>query len=150
VLALDQQSAGALIPLYWFGALIGRFIGSAVLRLVDPARALVFNAACVLLLIAITTQTTGHVAAGSLLAIGVFNSIMFPTIFTLASERLGDRAADGSGVLCVAIVGGAVIPPLTGKLADLTGSLEPALMLPALCYAVIGAFGWYARKPGTP
>ena len=70
---------------------------------------------------------------------------MFPTIFTLASDGLGNRAADGSGVLCVAIVGGAVIPPLTGGLADLTGSLELALILPALCYGVIAAFGWFAR-----
>jgi FHS family L-fucose permease-like MFS transporter len=145
VLGLDELSAGTLIPFYWGGALVGRFIGSAVLRLVDPGKVLVFNAAGALLLIAITTQTTGHLAAGSLLAIGLFNSIMFPTIFTLASDGLGNRAADGSGVLCVAIVGGAVIPPLTGGLADLTGSLELALILPALCYGVIAAFGWFAR-----
>jgi len=145
VLGLDELHAGSLIPFYWGGALAGRFIGSAVLRLVDPAKALVFNAAGALLLILITTQTTGHVAAGSLLAIGLFNSIMFPTIFTLASDGLGERAADGSGVICVAIVGGAVIPPLTGGLADLTGSLEWALILPALCYGVIAGFGWFAR-----
>jgi FHS family L-fucose permease-like MFS transporter len=149
VLGLDEQRAGSLIPFYWGGALAGRFIGSAVLRLIDPAKVLVFNAAGALLLILITTQTTGHVAAGSLLAIGLFNSIMFPTIFTLASDGLGDRAADGSGVICVAIVGGAVIPPLTGGLADLSGSLEWALILPALCYAVIAGFGWFARQ-GKP
>jgi FHS family L-fucose permease-like MFS transporter len=146
VLGLSEQAAGKLIPLYWGGALIGRFIGSAVLRLVDPARALVFNAAGALVLIAITAQSTGSLAAGSLLAIGLFNSIMFPTIFTLACDGLDERAADGSGVICVAIVGGAVIPPLTGELADLTGSLELALILPALCYAVIGGFGLFTRK----
>jgi len=146
VLGLSDQDAGKLIPLYWGGALIGRFIGSAVLRLVDPARALVFNAAVALVLIVITAQTTGSLAAGSLLAIGLCNSIMFPTIFTLACDGLDERAADGSGVICVAIVGGAVVPPLTGELADLTGSLEQALILPALCYAVIAAFGLFARQ----
>jgi FHS family L-fucose permease-like MFS transporter len=145
VLGLDELGAGSLIPFYWGGALIGRFIGSALLRLFDPAKVLMFNTAGALLLILVTTQTTGHVAAGSLLAIGLFNSIMFPTIFTLACDGLGERAADGSGVICVAIVGGAVIPPLTGGLADLTGSLEWALILPALCYAVIAGFGWFAR-----
>ncbi|KUR80604.1 sugar MFS transporter [Novosphingobium sp. FSW06-99] len=150
VLGLDELAAGALIPLYWFGALVGRFMGSAVMRLVDPAKVLVFNAIGALALIAITTLTTGHLAAGSLLAIGLFNSIMFPTIFTLACDGLDERAADGSGVICVAIVGGAVIPPLTGGLADLTGSLELALLLPALCYAVIAGFGWFARThPAT-
>jgi FHS family L-fucose permease-like MFS transporter len=72
---------------------------------------------------------------------------MFPTVFTLASEGLGSRAAEGSGIICVAIVGGAVIPPLTGWLADLTGSLAIALALPAACYAVIAGFGVFARKP---
>jgi len=71
---------------------------------------------------------------------------MFPTIFSLASEGLGARVAEGSGVICVAIVGGAVVPPLTGYLADLMG-LRLSLLLPALCYLVIAAFGLYARRP---
>lgn len=145
VLGLSEQAAGTLIPLYWGGALIGRFIGSAILRVVDPAKVLIFNTVGAIALIAITTHTTGHVAAGSLLAIGLFNSIMFPTIFTLACDGLGERAADGSGVICVAIVGGAVIPPLTGRLQDLTGSWGLALILPAACYAIIAGFGWFAR-----
>ncbi|MBN8830556.1 MAG: glucose/galactose MFS transporter, partial [Sphingomonadales bacterium] len=83
----------------------------------------------------------------ALLAIGLMNAIMFPTIFSLACEGLGARAADGSGVICVAIVGGAVVPPLTGSLADLTGSLSAALGLPALCYGVILLYGgWCARQ----
>ena len=80
---------------------------------------------------------------------GLFNSIMFPTIFTLASEGLGRRTAEGSGVICVAIVGGAVIPPLTGRLADLT-SLRGALGIPALCYLAIAAFGLYAARRPRP
>jgi MFS transporter, FHS family, L-fucose permease len=82
----------------------------------------------------------------SLLAIGLFNSIMFPTIFSLACEGLGPRAAEGSGIICVAIVGGAVVPLITGYAADLVG-LKGALFVPALCYAGIVAFGVYARRP---
>lgn len=147
VLGLSEQDAGKLIPLYWGDALAGRFIGSAVLRLVSPGKVLAFNAAGAIALLAVSTQTQGWAAAGSYLAIGLMNSIMFPTIFSLASEGLGRRAADGSGVICVMIVGGAIVPPLTGHLADLSGSLAVALALPALCYALIAAFGWYARKP---
>jgi FHS family L-fucose permease-like MFS transporter len=76
------------------------------------------------------------------------NSIMFPTIFSLANEGLGRRAAEGSGLICVAIVGGAIIPPLTGRLADLA-SLRAAFALPALCYLLIAAFGLYARRPAA-
>jgi MFS transporter, FHS family, L-fucose permease len=82
-----------------------------------------------------------------LLAIGLMNSIMFPTIFTLACEKLGSRAADGSGIINVAIFGGAVIPLLTGVVADATGSLAAALILPAICYAIIAGFGIFARRP---
>jgi len=82
------------------------------------------------------------------LAIGLCNSIMFPTIFSLASERLGDRTADGSGIICMAIVGGAIVPLIGGRMADLT-NLKMALLVPALCYAIIVAFGWYARRPAS-
>ena len=92
-------------------------------------------------------RSGGAVSGYSLLAIGLVNSIMFPTIFSLACERLGARAADGSGIINIAIFGGAVIPLLTGMLADATGRLSLALALPAACYAVIAAFGWYARRP---
>lgn len=148
VMGLDEQSAGKLIPLYWGGALIGRFVGSAVLRLMSPGKVLAFNAVGAIVLILISANTSGAVAGYSLLAIGLMNSIMFPTIFSLACEGLGKRAADGSGVICMAIVGGAIIPPLTGHFADVTGSLALALALPALCYAVIAVFGVYARRPG--
>jgi len=147
VLNLAEESAGKLISLYWGGALVGRFIGSAVLRLVSPGKILACVATGAILLIALSANSTGVVAGYSLLAVGLMNSIMFPTIFALASEGLGARAADGSGVICVAIVGGAVIPPLTGALADASGSLAFALVLPALCYALIGGFGLYARRP---
>lgn len=149
VLGLDEQAAGKLIPLYWGAALVGRFIGSGVLRKVNPGVALASTAVGAIALIVLSANSSGMVAGYSLLAIGLMNSIMFPTIFGLSCEGLGARAADGSGVICVAIVGGAVIPPLTGRLADLTGSLAMALTLPALCYVAIAAFGIYARKPAT-
>jgi len=144
---LISAAAGKLIPLYWGGALIGRFIGSAVLRAYSPGKVLAFHALGAAVLILISANTTGTVSGYSLLAIGLMNSIMFPTIFTLASEGLGARAADGSGIICMAIVGGAIIPPLTGRLADVSGSLGFALLLPALCYLAIAAYGVYARRP---
>jgi FHS family L-fucose permease-like MFS transporter len=147
VLGLPEQAAGKLIPFYWGGALVGRFLGSAVLRMMSPGKVLACVAVGAVALILVSSNGSGAVAAYSLLAIGLMNSIMFPTIFSLACEGLGDRAADGSGVICVAIVGGAVIPPLTGHLADLSGSLSLALLLPAACYVLIAAFGIYARRP---
>lgn len=147
VMGLEEQAAGKLIAYYWGGAMVGRFIGSAVLRVVSPGKVLAAVAIGAIALIAISTQTTGTTSGYSLLAIGLMNAIMFPTIFTLACEKLGPRAADGSGIINVAIFGGAVIPLLTGMIADATGSLALAFILPAACYAVIAGFGWYARRP---
>ena len=147
VMGLEQQAAGKLLPLYWGGAMVGRFIGSAVLRAASPGKVLATNAVGSMALILLSVNTTGAISGYALLAIGLMNSIMFPTIFALACEKLGARAADGSGILNVAIFGGAVVPLLTGALADLTGSLAASLALPALCYAVIGGFGLFARRP---
>lgn len=147
VMGLEEQAAGKLIGLYWGGAMIGRFIGSAVLRMVSPGLVLAGVATGAIALILVSTQTVGEVSGYSLLAIGLMNSIMFPTIFTLACEKLGARAADGSGIINVAIFGGAVVPLLTGMIADATASLATALVLPAVCYAIIAGFGWYARRP---
>ncbi|MGJ9417285.1 hypothetical protein ACHAC9_05870 [Massilia sp. CMS3.1] len=93
-----------------------------------------------------SANTTGMLSGWSLLAVGLFNSIMFPTIFSLACEGLGERAAEGSGLICMAIVGGAIVPLLTGHAADAVG-LKLALIVPALCYAVILCFGLFARRP---
>jgi FHS family L-fucose permease-like MFS transporter len=149
VMGLDERSAGELIALYWGGALVGRFIGAAILRKFNPGLVLACFATGSIALLALSGLTSGSVAGWTLLAVGLCNSIMFPTIFTLASEGLGKRAAEGSGIICVAIVGGAVIPPLTGRLADLVG-LQMALALPAACYAIILAFGLYARRSAPP
>lgn len=148
VLGLAEQDAGKLIPVYWGGALVGRFIGSAVLRMVSPGLTLATVAAGAITLIAISANSTGVVAGYSLLAVGLMNAIMFPTIFSLACEKLGPRAADGSGIINVAICGGAIIPSMYGALADAT-SLAFALVLPAACYAIIAGFGFYARRPAA-
>jgi MFS transporter, FHS family, L-fucose permease len=147
VLGLAEQAAGKLIGLYWGGAMIGRFVGSAILRVVNPGLVLALAGFGAITLLIITTQTTGAVSGYTLLAVGLANAIMFPTIFSLACEKLGARAADGSGIINVAIVGGAIIPLLTGMLADLTSSLAIALVLPMVCYGIIAAFGLFARRP---
>lgn len=150
VLGVTAGEAGSYIPYYWGGALIGRFIGSALLRVLNPGKVLAFNTVGAIVLILISVNSSGAVAAWSLLAIGLMNSIMFPTIFSLACDGLGTRAADGSGIINVAICGGAIIPLLTGAIADVSGHLAVALMLPAFCYAVIGVYGIYARGPAKP
>ena len=147
VMGLAEQQAGKLIGLYWGGAMVGRFVGSALLRLVAPGRMLALVAIGAIVLITVSTQSTGDVSGYSLLAIGLMNAIMFPTIFSLACEGLGPRAADGSGIINVAIVGGAVVPLLTGMIVDASGSLALGLALPAACYAVIASFGWFTARP---
>ena len=145
---LDRQTAGKYVIYYWGGAMIGRLVGSGVLRVVAPGKVLAANATGAILLILVSANSMGVVSGWSLLAIGLLNSIMFPTIFTLASEGLGKRAAEGSGIIASAIVGGAIIPPLTGLMVDRTG-LQFALLIPALCYGVIASYGWFARKSVT-
>src|ERR1700693_3017681 len=146
VFDLPAGLAGKHLIFYWGGAMVGRFIGSGLLRLFSPGKVLACAAAAVITLLTISANTTGLVSGWSLLAIGLFNSIMFPTIFTLASEGLGKRAAEGSGIICMAIVGGAIVPLVTGNAADLWG-LKHALVVPAVCYLPILAFGWFARRP---
>jgi FHS family L-fucose permease-like MFS transporter len=145
VMALPEQAAGKLIGLYWGGAMVGRFIGSGLMRFVSPGKLLAAVGAGAIVLIAVSVSTNGALSGYSLLAIGLMNAIMFPTIFSLACAGLGPRSADGSGIINIAIFGGAVIPLATGAIADLSGNLGLALLLPAACYAVIGGYGYYAR-----
>ncbi|HBF49371.1 MAG TPA: glucose/galactose MFS transporter [Massilia sp.] len=146
VLGLSAEAAGKHVPLYWGGAMVGRFIGAALLRMFSPGKVLACAASMTILLLLVSANTTGMVSGWSLLAVGLFNSIMFPTIFSLACEGLGERAAEGSGLICVAIVGGAIVPLMTGHAADLVG-LKMALIVPAVCYAIIVCFGIFARRP---
>ncbi len=146
VLGLGAEAAGKHVPLYWGGAMVGRFIGAALLRMFSPGKVLACAAGTTILLLLVSANSTGLVSGWSLLAVGLFNSIMFPTIFSLACEGLGERAAEGSGLICVAIVGGAIVPLITGHAADLVG-LKMALAVPAICYAIILCFGIFARRP---
>jgi FHS family L-fucose permease-like MFS transporter len=144
-LGLDQLSAGERVSVYWMGAMVGRFIGSGVLRLFSPGKVLACAAIGAGGLALLSAGTTGQVAGWSLLSVGLMNSIMFPTIFSLAIEGLGEKTPQGSGLLCMAIVGGALVPLLGGYVAD-KASLEAALIVPAVCYALIALFGWSARR----
>jgi len=145
ILNVDPAMAGRLISLYWGGAMVGRFLGSAVLRRVAAGSVLVACALGAAALAGISAATIGLVAAIAVLAVGLCNSIMFPTIFALAIENLGDETPQGSGILCVAIVGGAVVPVATGLAADAFG-LATALLVPAACYLWIAAYGALARS----
>ena len=121
--------------------MVGRFIGAFVLREVKPGLALAACAVCTTILALTSSLTTGATAAYSLIVVGLFNSIMFPTIFSLASENLGTETPNGSALLVMGIVGGALVPLLTGAVADHAG-LAVALMVPAGCYIWICAYGW--------
>ncbi len=148
-LGLDQQTAGERLSLYWGGAMVGRFIGAGVLRLASPGKVLAAAATGAGTLALIASSIHGPSAGWALIAVGVMNSIMFPTIFSLALEGLGSRTPQGSGLLCMAIVGGAIVPVIGGMVADAT-SLALALMVPVACYAAIAAFGWSARRSAEP
>ena len=144
---LDLETAAKFLTFYWGGAMVGRFIGSYVLQRVPPRTVLAFNALIAALLVCVSMATTGQVAMVSILAIGFFNSIMFPTIFTLGIEGLGPLTGEASGLLNTAIVGGAIIPLLQGFIADRVG-IHHAFFLPAICYLYIVLFA-LKGKPVT-
>jgi FHS family L-fucose permease-like MFS transporter len=143
-LALTATRAGPLVSVYWGGAMLGRLAGSALLRRVNASVLLSACAIGAAVLAALSALSAGLLAAAAALAIGLCNSIMFPTIFSLSIEGLAERAPQGAALLCLAIVGGAVIPPLAGKVADLT-SLSVSLFVPVPCYAWIAVFGVLTR-----
>lgn len=144
VLGLSAAKAGSCVSIYWGGAMLGRFAGSAVLRRLPAGLVLAGCALAAALLACASALSAGMVAAATLLAVGLCNSIMFPTIFTLAIEGLGGDTPRGSALLCLAIVGGAVVPVLTGAAAD-RGGLAASLCVPALCYLGIAAYGLLTR-----
>ena len=136
---LDLETAAKYLMFYWGGAMVGRFVGSYVLGQVSPRIVLAVNAFIAALLVCISMATNGNIAMVSILAIGFFNSIMFPTIFTLGIEGLGPLTGEASGLLNSAIVGGAVIPLAQGFIADRIG-IHHAFFLPAICYLYIVFF----------
>jgi FHS family L-fucose permease-like MFS transporter len=140
VAGMPEALAAKYVSFYWGGAMVGRFVGAVVLRKIRPGKVLAFNATVATLLVLIAMATTGSIAMWAIIAIGLCNSVMFPTIFTLAINGLGKNTGQGSGILCMAIVGGAVVPLLQGELADTLG-LHHSYVLPVICYLYITFYG---------
>ena len=145
---MSEQQAAKYVSWYWGGAMIGRFIGSALMAKVSPRKLLALFAAINALLVLTTILSSGNVAMVSIIAIGLFNSIMFPTIFALGIERLGPMTSKASSLLIMAIVGGALVPYIQGVLADQIG-LQHAFFLPLLCYLYIVFYGLSGSKIRT-
>jgi MFS transporter, FHS family, L-fucose permease len=142
---LSFVSAAGYVSLYWGGAMVGRFIGSGLLQKIKTGTLLGVNAILACLLVCITMLTFGHIAMWSVVLVGLFNSIMFPSIFTMSIEGLGPLTGDGSGILVAAIVGGAIIPEIQGVIADHIG-IHHAFFLPALCYIYIAYFAFRGSR----
>jgi MFS transporter, FHS family, L-fucose permease len=145
VLDVSLDRAGQLLSLYWLGAMVGRFAGSALLTRVRATLLLGIAAAVAAALCLGVSQGAGLFAAGCAIAVGLFNSIMFPTIFTITLERSTASAAATSGLLCMAIIGGAVLPQIAGRLAD-AGGLHAAYLVPMAAYLAISVFALSAAK----
>ena len=144
-LGVAAAVAGSMVSLYWGGAMCGRFIGSYVLARLTPGFVLMGCAIGAGALAVLSSSSVGALAAYSVIAIGLCNSIMFPTVFTLAIEGLGDLAASASGLLCLGIVGGAIVPLITGTVADRAG-LSTALLVPAVCYVWLATYGFLTGR----
>jgi FHS family L-fucose permease-like MFS transporter len=146
IAGLKEADAGKYVSFYWGGAMIGRFIGSAVQRKINAGKVLTFTAVIAAVLVIISMLTFGQLAMWAILSIGLFNSIMFPTIFTLAIDGLGKHTGQASGILCTAIVGGAILPVVQGMFADKIG-IHHAFFIPVLCYIYIAYYGLKGHKP---
>jgi FHS family L-fucose permease-like MFS transporter len=146
--SLPEFAAAKYVTYYWGGAMVGRFIGSAILQKVKTGTVLAIAAITACALVFISMLTSGHVAMWSIIAVGLFNSIMFPSIFTLGIAELGPLTGDGSGMLVMAIVGGAILPVLQGALADRIG-IHHAFIIPAVCYLYILYYALWGSRP-TP
>lgn len=145
IAGLEETEAAKYLTYYWGGAMVGRFIGAAVMQKVDAGKTLAFNGVCSIILILVTVLSSGSLAMWAILLVGLFNSIMFPTIFSLALSGLEKHTSQGAGILCLAIVGGAIVPVLQGLLADIF-SVQLAFILPLFCYAYIVFYGVKGSK----
>jgi MFS transporter, FHS family, L-fucose permease len=149
IVGLGAEAAAFYLPFYWGGAMIGRFIGSGVLQKVKTGKVVTFCATVATLLVIVSMATYGHVAMWSILAVGLFNSIMFPSIFTLGIAEMGPLTGEASGLLVTAIVGGAIIPEIQGVIADHIG-IHHAFFIPVLCYIFIAYYGWKGSRVVLP
>jgi len=148
IAGLAAKTAAGFVSFYWGGAMIGRFLGAGILRRVKAGRLLAICAIVAAALVTASMLSGGHVAMWSILAVGLFNSIMFPTIFSLGVAELGPLTGNGSGILNMAIVGGAILPVAQGVIADHVG-LHHAFILPVVCYLYILFFGLSGSKPNS-
>jgi MFS transporter, FHS family, L-fucose permease len=145
---LTEKVAASFVAFYWGGAMVGRFIGSALLQKMKTGGLLGICAICAAGLVAVSMLTSGHFAMYSIILVGLFNSIMFPSIFTLGVAELGPLTGDGSGIMIMAIVGGAIIPVAQGWIADHIG-IHHAFFLPVICYLYILFFALSGSKPNS-
>jgi FHS family L-fucose permease-like MFS transporter len=148
IAGLNESQAAKYIAYYWGGAMVGRFIGAAVMQKIAGGKALAFNAGMAVIFVITAMLSSGTVAMWAILLVGLCNSIMFPTIFSLAINGLGQYTSQGSSILCLAIVGGAIIPLLQGVLADSIG-IQSAFFLPIICYLFIAYYGLIGSKIKT-
>ncbi|MCE9687227.1 sugar MFS transporter [Shewanella sp. AS16] len=145
IAGLKEADAAHYIAYYWGGAMVGRFFGSVIMQRIPAGTVLAFNATMAALLVLVAMNSSGSVAMWAILAVGLFNSIMFPTIFSLALRDLGPHTSQGSGILCLAIVGGAILPLIQGLMADSMG-IQQAFILPVICYGFILFYGAKGAK----
>jgi len=143
-----EKVAASFVAFYWGGAMVGRFIGSGLLQKVKTGHLLGICAVCAAALVTISMLSSGHFAMWSIILVGFFNSIMFPSIFTLGVAELGPLTGDGSGIMIMAIVGGALIPLAQGAVADRIG-IHHAFFLPVICYLYILFFALSGSKPNS-
>lgn len=148
IAGLGAKTAAGYVSFYWGGAMIGRFLGAPLLRRVRPGYLLALCAICAGTLVSASMLFGGHTAMWSILAVGFFNSIMFPTIFSLGVAELGPLTGNGSGILNMAIVGGAILPVIQGAIADRVG-IHHAFVLPVICYLFILFYGLSGSKPNS-
>src|SRR5216684_2889999 len=148
IAGFSAKTAAGFVSFYWAGAMIGRFLGAALLRRIKPGNLLGLCAICAATLVSASMILGGHTAMWSILAVGLFNSIMFPTIFSLGLAELGPLTGSGSGLLTMAIVGGAILPVVQGIIADHVG-IHHAFLLPVLCYLYILFYGLSGSKPNS-
>jgi FHS family L-fucose permease-like MFS transporter len=148
IASLSAKTAAGYVSFYWGGSMVGRFLGAGLLRRFKPGRLLAVFAICAATLVAASMVLGGHTAMWTILAVGFFNSIMFPTIFSLGVAELGPLTGSGSGLLNIAIVGGAILPVIQGVIADRLG-LHHAFVLPVMCYLYILFYGLSGSKPNS-
>jgi len=145
---MTEKVAASFVAFYWGGAMVGRFIGSGLLQKMKTGQLLGICAVCAAALVTTSMIGTGHFAMWSIILVGFFNSIMFPSIFTLGVAELGPLTGDGSGIMIMAIVGGAIIPLAQGAIADRIG-IHHAFFLPVICYLYILYFALSGSKPNS-